>query len=429
MAARRTAGDAGAQRQAAAKWTEAAGVEQTATRALEQKDWEGARSGFRRAATAYGEATALARQSAEDDRLRKEKEEEARREEARRAAATQSREALGPARQAAEEAGAERYAGKLLVAARGKEKDGEAALQRREYEQAGKLFQGAEADYQAAAREAARQRAAIARDVEQLSRKAASDREEATQVEAPLLARAPFNRGQARQAQGDTLLAREDLAGARQAYTDAGRAYGEATAQARTRREERARADAARGDMAKEKARARPDSPGYAPAAAHEQQGHDQYQKLAFADARESFRAAGEQYAKAVAPAPAPPAPPVTPPAQSGSQEIRSVLETYARALRTKDLKLLRRVAPLLSEGELKKIQSAFDEAARIEVDFTIEGIQMVDSGSRARAWGKRLDVTVSRDNKASRSEGRFEFLLFQDKALGWYIYRMSWGS
>ena len=105
------------------------------------------------------------------------------------------------------------------------------------------------------------------------------------------------------------------------------------------------------------------------------------------------------------------------------------MLDTYARALRTKDLKLLRRVAPLLSESELKKIQGAFEQAERIEVDFTIEGIQMVDSGSRARAWGKRLDVTVNRDNKASRSEGRFEFLLFQDKTLGWYIYRMNWGS
>src|SRR4029450_1306337 len=157
--------------------------------------------------------------------------------------------------------------------------------------------------------------------------------------------------------------------------------YGEAEKQAQLKREQRTEADAARFKMAAEKQRASQDAPALRPALELERQGGTMYAQLAFTDATTSFRTAGELFAKAVlpattAPAPAPPVataptppvqtpplPPAAPPATAAPApatgpraEIRALLDNYVRAVETKDVELMRRVRPNLTDAEVRRL-------------------------------------------------------------------------
>src|SRR5262249_46142257 len=161
------------------------------------------------------------------------------------------------------------------------------------------------------------------------------------------------------------------------------------------KREQRTEADAARDKMADKKQRASQDAPDFGRALELERQGGTMYAQLAFTEATTSFRDAGELFAKAVpptttAPAPAPPggaaprpavkpppAAPASPPAAAASApatglqaEIRALLDSYVRAIETKDIELLRRIRPNLTEKELRRVRESNDVKRSHKLDL-----------------------------------------------------------
>src|SRR5262249_37367310 len=108
---------------------------------------------------------------------------------------------------------------------------------------------------------------------------------------------------------------------------------------------------------------------------------------------------------------------------RSPADEIRAVLSTYVHALETRDLALLRRVQPGLTEDDLQKIRASFDQSSSIKVDLKPETIEI--SGGVARVRGRRLDVVVGKDSRPTRYEARFAFVLVKTSA-GWHIQRTN---
>jgi SnoaL-like domain len=311
----------------------------------------------------------------------------------------------------------------MIEGAGAREREAEAALQRQDFDRATTLFRAAETDYQTATRMAAQQAAALTKEVEQLRDKATVDHDQAVRAEANLLAKPFFDRGRARQAEAEAKTERQDLAGAKQAYMDASKQYVESAVRAGRLREDRERANDARSRMEKEKAKARQDSPDWGAAAAEERQADAQYQRYAFKESAEGFRAAGELYARAVAPPPPTPRPPAPAPSPTPLQSPEDAIASYKRAIETKDLALLRRIVPGLTDAELRRIQDWFDHAESIEV--TLKTDQIKSGGSVAYARGQRREITKGKDGQTQRSESRFSFILVRTTA-GWHIQSLN---
>jgi hypothetical protein len=146
------------------------------------------------------------------------------------------------ARRAAEQVAAGFFAHKRFTAARGKERDGMAALGRSDYEAAVRLFAEARSEYQASVEEARqeaerdRQLAPLKASLEQAHAAAAAHRQRALAAEADRLARDVFDQAQARHVEADGLANRQELAAAAQAYRDSANRYGEAEVRARAAR-------------------------------------------------------------------------------------------------------------------------------------------------------------------------------------------------
>ena len=166
--------------------------------------------------------------------------------------------------------------------------------------------------------------------------------------------------------------------------------------------------------------------------------------ELAFTDATTSFLAAGELFAKAVPPATtaAAPAPPVaaapapavrTPPAAPASPpatavpapatgpraEIRALLENYVRAVETKDVALLHRVRPNLTEDELRRVRQSNEIKRSHKVDLRVFDVTV--NGDEAQADGRREDVVVLSSGQRLQTETKFSYT-FKRGPRGWVL-------
>ena len=210
---------------------------------------------------------------------------------------------------AAEKAAAERAAAEKAAADK-------AAAERAVAEKA--AAEKAAAERVAAERAAAERLTALRRDAESHRSGTEQTRTRAVRAEADQLARDLFSAGQAKQAEADGLLRRQEYAAASKAYDEAGERYMEAALRAPVVRELRVQADAARKSMLNEKDRAekqrgRVESNEFKAALAAEKQAVSLYEQLSYREAAEKFRAAETLFKTAAQPPPAPPAPPTAP--------------------------------------------------------------------------------------------------------------------
>jgi serine/threonine protein kinase len=251
-----------------------------------------------------------------------------------RADAERFRTASQRARQDAERAGAPRLATAAFAAAAEKESRAVAAIDAQDYQAAGSWFREAEQGYRGALaaavtegqaeerRQKDEQRRQAQSLVEQSRDRASARRQEALGLEAERLAKDVLDRAHAKQAEADQLVTSQSFAAAAQAYQDAATLYVEATARAQAMRQARSQADGARDRMLAEKQKADQSSSAFGTAVGEERQGQAAYERLAYGQATEKFKAAEALFARATA-RPAPPAkadPPAAPQAPPQAQ-------------------------------------------------------------------------------------------------------------
>jgi len=292
-----------------------------------------------------------------------------------------------------------------------------------------------------AGREAAeQQRAALA----ELRTTVSAARDRATKAEATALAVDLMSRAEAAQGEGERLSTAGDLKAATQAYQDAANRFGEAERVALARRELRTAADGARAQMATAKQRASSDAPDFARALEAERQAGALYAQGSFTEAARSFRAAGDLYAKALPPpeppkvasvppasaatAPAPPTPasPSAPAAKTVPStasnpraEVRAALDSYVRAVETKDIGLLRQVRPSLTDEEIARTRASYEIKRSQKVDLRVDEITI--NGDEAQAVGRREDVITLKDGQRLRQDLKFTYTLKRGSR-GWVI-------
>jgi len=235
--------------------------------------------------------------------------------------AEKARERMAAARGTAEQAGASQHAPRLLASAQAKERNAGVALGRSDYGAAERSFRDAESDYQSAAQEAKRaseaqqQVAILTSNVEQGRKRALARREEALTIEANRLAKDVFDAAQAKQAEAEGLVNRQNYTAASLAYQDAAERYMEATHRAQGVREAKGQAERARTRMQTEKQQANPAASDFANGLAEEKQGDELYARLAYREATEKFMSAETFFTKAgVRSPPASAAPPKSEP-------------------------------------------------------------------------------------------------------------------
>ena len=118
---------------------------------------------------------------------------------------------------------------------------------------------------------------------------------------------------------------------------------------------------------------------------------------------------------------PAPAVPPVAsaPAPADPRAQIRALLDNYVRAAETKDVELLRRVRPGLSDDELRRVRAQNEIKRSHKVDLRIYDITI--SGEEAQAQGRREDVIVLSGGQRIQMETRVTFML-KHNPRGWVI-------
>jgi hypothetical protein len=318
--------------------------------ALNRQDSATAKSRFQEAQQSYRQATQEAERSAVLQRQQTE--------------AEQARERMMTARRGAEQAAAPRFAPKVYASAQTKDADASAALGRSDFGAATRLFGEARAEYQAAVQEARRETEREQRLVDQARATTMARREDAQKAGAEKLAKEAFDAAQARQAQADDLVARQNLAAAPKAYQDAAERYNEAGRQAKLAQEREAR-----------KAEPPPPPPRAQPE---------------------------KQEARKVEPPP--------PPRPAPDDEVRGVLAAYARAFETRDIALLQEVRPGLKPEEVKRLRESFEQSREYHVSLKVESLEV--QGDQAVAKGRRQDTLVSKGGQSFRNESGFTYRL-----------------
>ena len=177
----------------------------------------------------------------------------------------------------------------------------------------------AAAERVASERAATERLTALRRDAESHRSGTEQTRTRAVRAEADQLVRDLFTAGQAKQAEADGLLRRQEYAAASKAYEEAGERYMEAALRAPVVRDLRVQADAARKSMQNEKDRAekqrgRVESNEFRAALAAEKQAVSLYDQLSYREAADKFRAAETLFKTAAQPPPPPPSAPAPPP-------------------------------------------------------------------------------------------------------------------
>jgi ketosteroid isomerase-like protein len=85
---------------------------------------------------------------------------------------------------------------------------------------------------------------------------------------------------------------------------------------------------------------------------------------------------------------------PAAAPAEIDEGAIRRVIQTYARAIETRDLDLFRSVRPNLSANEESRLRASFEQVTSQQVSIEIRAIQV--SGARATVRLARQDTIES---------------------------------
>ena len=226
-----------------------------------------------------------------------------------------------------------------------------------------------------------------------------------------------MSRAQAAQAEGERLATAGDLTAAAHVFQEAAVRYAEAERLAQTKREQRSAADAARAQMIAAKQRASTQAPDFVRGLEAERQGGTMYTQTSFTEATASFRTATELFAKALPP-PEPPKPAPQSPSNPRA-EVRAALDSYVRAIETRDIGLLRQVRPNLTEDEINRTRATNDIKRSQKVDLRVDEITI--NGDEAQAQGRREDVIILKDGQRLRQELKFAYTLKRGSR-GWVI-------
>ena len=238
-----------------------------------------------------------------------------------------------------------------------------------------------------------------------------SARDRAMKAESSLLARALFDGAVADAGRANQLVGARRFAEAVEALQGAAARYDDAARAAAVALMARARADDARVRMREAKARAVAGTGQFEEALTQEREADRRYQDLAFDEAADRFRAAGELFSKNP---PAPPEQAEQSPAERGAADteaaIREVLRSYARAFETKDLGLLQGIRPGIRPDDLSRHRDVFDHTRSYRLNLKIDRISV--NGDTAEARGRREDIVVSRNGETFQTAGPFAFRL-----------------
>jgi len=272
--------------------------------------------------------------------------------------------------------------------------------------------------------------------LEQLRATVTGARERASTADATTLAADVMSRAQAAQSEGDRLAATGDLKAATQAYQDASDRYAEAERIALGKREQRTAADSASARMVTAKQRAWTEAQDYARALESERQGGTQYSQNSFAEAAASFRVAADLYAKTVeppkpatppaapsAPATAAPSAPAPPSVANPRAEVRAAIDSFVRAIETRDIGLLRQVRPTLTDEEISRTRQLNEITRSRKVDLKVDEITI--NGDQAQAAGRREDVITFKDGQRLQSSFKFTYTLKRGSR-GWVIQKVD---
>jgi len=338
--------------------------------------------------------------------------------------AEQSRASVARARAQAEKANAKRYAAKAWQDAQKEDADAQAFLRSKGSVAAQPLLKEAQQAFERArsealkAADAERQKAssdakAMAASVADQERVTGTARDQALTSEADRLAKEIFDSGRAKESEAKGLLNKQAYAQAAAAYQDAAGLYGEANKRAQIVRQERTKADQARARMQAEKQKARPEAAEFKAALTAEKQAEALYRQLAFKEAADQYGTGQRLFAKAAMPGQTPR------PLADPRKEIQAALDTYRRAIESKDLTLLRQIRPNLSDAELLRFRASFDESKSQTVDLKIEGTEV--KGDEAQAKARRMDRLVSKDGGIAQTDMSVVFSL-KRTTNGWVI-------
>jgi len=416
--ARRVAVAADASTLAPALWAKAGAVQRDAEDALRQDAFDRAAALFGEAERTYRDAqnaasTARARVQQDETKRRDLEAASKAREQARlRAEAEQAQGHVASARQAAEQAGARKYAPKLFAAAQAREADASTALDGTNYSVATKGFGDARSTYDAAAQEAKREKGSLFSALEAAHRDALDRRGEAVKADAEGLAKDVFESGRRKEAEADELARREDLPAAAQGYREAAKGYaaardGAQDVLARTRVD----ADRARDEMQREKVGTRSGSSEYDKAVEQERKGNDAYDHRDFRGAAGQFKGARELYAKVKTPPSTPPPPkPLAPFTPDERGKIKAALDEFKVALESRDLAKLQRVWTGMTGPELSRQRDTFEDTGRYTFDFTVRATQI--EGNVARVTLFRKDTLTARNGAIYYNETDATFIL-----------------
>jgi Protein kinase domain/SnoaL-like domain len=144
-----------------------------------------------------------------------------------------------------------------------------------------------------------------------------------------------------------------------------------------------------------------------------------------------SFRASADLYARAV-PSRTPPSPPAiapTPPPREGpiapfapnsaEAEIKTVLEQLKRAFATKDVAMVQRLRPGMSDEALRRPRETFDNARSYELELRVEALKIAGNEAQARTFMR--DLMTAKDGQIHQSETTVTVVLKRE-AGGWRI-------
>src|SRR5215470_18146779 len=107
------------------------------------------------------------------------------------------------------------------------------------------------------------------------------------------------------------------------------------------------------------------------------------------------------------------------PSAANPRAEVRATLDSYVRAVETKDIGLLRQVRPGLTDEEIARTRASYEIKKSQKVDLKVDEITI--NGDQAQAVGRREDVIILKDGQRLRQDLKFTYTLKRGSR-GWVI-------
>ena len=116
---------------------------------------------------------------------------------------------------------------------------------------------------------------------------------------------------------------------------------------------------------------------------------------------------------------PAPPAPAPAPSVvESDDAAIRRLIQTYKRAIETKDIALFRSVWPNISRAGETRLMNSFKQIDSQQIDLRIDNLKI--DGRTATAQIARRDTLVTAGRRQVQNSS--QTLKFEKTATGWFI-------